>query len=56
LACGLAAWRKHRRDRRLPAALDDRMLRDLGIEGRAASTDSASSFWQVHRPGPPPFV
>jgi uncharacterized protein YjiS (DUF1127 family) len=36
-----------RRDRRRLARLDDRMLRDIGVERGAVERDSTASFWRL---------
>jgi uncharacterized protein YjiS (DUF1127 family) len=38
---------QRRRDRRLLAILDDRMLRDIGIDRATAESDSTTSFWRL---------
>ena len=45
----LRAWNRRRRDRRLLAGLDDRVLRDMGIDRVAVERDSAMSFWRQLR-------
>jgi len=44
---GLAAWRRRSRNERLPACLDERMLRDIGIDRDMAERDSTVSFWRL---------
>jgi uncharacterized protein YjiS (DUF1127 family) len=41
------SWDQRRRDRRRLASLDDRMLRDIGIDRATAGSDSTSSFWRL---------
>jgi uncharacterized protein YjiS (DUF1127 family) len=43
----VAAWERRRRNRRLLASFDDRMLRDVGIDRSAAECDSTVSFWRL---------
>jgi uncharacterized protein YjiS (DUF1127 family) len=42
----LASWHRRRRDRRLVASLDDRALRDLGIDRSMVDNDSILPFWR----------
>src|SRR5690348_4120724 len=42
-----ADWRRRGRDRRLLDRLDERALRDLGIERGLTQTDSAIPFWSL---------
>lgn len=42
----LAAWIERRRQRRALAALDDHLLRDLGISREEAERESAKPFWR----------
>lgn len=42
------SWHRCRHDRRLLAALDDRALRDLGIDRAMADNDSILPFWRRH--------
>jgi uncharacterized protein YjiS (DUF1127 family) len=44
---GFAAWRQRTRGRRLPACLDERMLRDIGIDRDMTERDSTVSFWRL---------
>ena|SRR5579859_4385096 len=49
LAAALAAWRARVRERRrlhLPR-LDDRMVRDLGLDRSVVDPDSSASFWRL---------
>ena len=41
------SWYRDRRDRRRLARLDDRMLRDIGVERGAVERDSTASFWRL---------
>ena len=43
------SWDQRRRDRRLLASLDDRSLRDIGIDRATAESDSTTSFWRLLR-------
>jgi uncharacterized protein YjiS (DUF1127 family) len=43
----VASWDRRRRNRRLLASFDDRMLRDIGIDRAAAESDSTASFWRL---------
>jgi len=43
----LIAWYQGFADRRLLASLDDRQLRDLGIDQSAVGGDSTSSYWHL---------
>ena len=42
------AWHRCRHDRQLLASLDDRRLRDIGIDGPTTESDSVMSFWRLH--------
>ncbi|HYD64364.1 DUF1127 domain-containing protein [Azospirillum sp.] len=42
----LAAWIGRRRQRRALAALDDHLLRDLGLSREDAERESAKPFWR----------
>jgi uncharacterized protein YjiS (DUF1127 family) len=44
---GVITWRERVRDRRRLAALDDRMLRDIGVDRGAVQQDSTASFWRL---------
>ena len=44
---GLIAWCQGFADRRLLASLDDRQLRDLGIDRSTVGGDSTSSYWRL---------
>ena len=39
-------WRRRGRDRRTLAGLDDRALRDLGLDRADVETESTQSFWR----------
>jgi uncharacterized protein YjiS (DUF1127 family) len=41
------AWHRRRPDRRRLARLDDRSLRDIGIERAAVEDESTVSFWRL---------
>jgi uncharacterized protein YjiS (DUF1127 family) len=43
----ISRWGAGFRDRRLLARLDDRMLRDLGIDRALVDDDSTASFWRL---------
>ncbi|WP_119269401.1 DUF1127 domain-containing protein [Taklimakanibacter deserti] len=43
----MAAWRRRRRDLRCLQHLDERALRDIGIDRSLASNDSAIPFWSL---------
>jgi len=40
-------WAERQRQRRLLAALDDRMLADIGLDRAAVSREEAKLFWRV---------
>jgi uncharacterized protein YjiS (DUF1127 family) len=40
-------WDQRRRDRRTLARLDERMLRDIGIDRATVEDDSTASFWRL---------
>jgi uncharacterized protein YjiS (DUF1127 family) len=42
----LARWGERRRQRRALAALDDRLLRDIGVAPRLALDEAAKPFWR----------
>jgi len=46
-ATGIAAWIEGIRSQRRLQMLDDRALRDLGLDRNAADRDSTSSFWRL---------
>ncbi|SLN12502.1 hypothetical protein PEL8287_00369 [Roseovarius litorisediminis] len=46
LAVTLTEWDMKQRTRRQLAGLDDRQLRDIGIERDAADTEAARPFWR----------
>jgi uncharacterized protein YjiS (DUF1127 family) len=41
------SWDERARDRRLLASLDDRMLRDIGIDRGAVENDGTTWFWRL---------
>ena len=41
-----SAWAERMRQRRALAALDDRMLKDIGLDRAAASREEAKLFWR----------
>jgi uncharacterized protein YjiS (DUF1127 family) len=43
----LIAWYQGFADRRLLASLDDRQLRDLGIDRSTVGGDSTSAYWRL---------
>jgi uncharacterized protein YjiS (DUF1127 family) len=43
----VSGWRKRRRDLRLLARLDDRSLRDIGIDRATVERESTVSFWRT---------
>ena len=43
----VSAWHRCRHDRQLLASLDERRLRDIGIDGPTTESDSAMSFWRL---------
>ncbi len=43
----LGIWSQRRRDRQHLAQLDDRLLRDLGVDRVEAMHEAAKPFWQV---------
>jgi uncharacterized protein YjiS (DUF1127 family) len=45
LAAGLRAWVAHGRDRTYLASLNDRQLRDLGIDRRMLADEDATNRW-----------
>ena len=47
----LIAWYQGFADRRLLASLDDRQLRDLGIDRSAVGGDNTASYWRLGEPG-----
>lgn len=42
----VAVWQERTAARRQLARLDDRMLRDIGIDRATADTEAAKPFWQ----------
>ena len=43
----ITSWDQCRRDRQLLAILDERTLRDIGIDRAAIGDDSTMSFWRL---------
>ena len=43
----VVAWNRPRRDRQLLEGLNERILRDIGIESTGAERDSTMSFWRL---------
>jgi uncharacterized protein YjiS (DUF1127 family) len=41
------AWHRRRREQRRLARLDDRSLRDIGIDRAAVEDESTVSFWRL---------
>ena len=41
-----AEWRERSRQRAVLATLDDRMLRDLGIDRASAAREAGKAFWE----------
>jgi uncharacterized protein YjiS (DUF1127 family) len=46
LVDGIFDWQERARSRRMLAALDDRMLHDIGIDRATAQRESATAFWR----------
>jgi uncharacterized protein YjiS (DUF1127 family) len=44
---GLLSWNAYVRDRERLARLDDRLLRDIGIDRTVVDDDSTSWFWRL---------
>jgi uncharacterized protein YjiS (DUF1127 family) len=44
---GIVSWDERVRDRRRLASLDDRTLRDIGIDRAAVENDSTTGFWRL---------
>jgi uncharacterized protein YjiS (DUF1127 family) len=42
----LQAWQEHAHSRRVLASLDERMLRDIGIDRATAVKESTTPFWR----------
>jgi uncharacterized protein YjiS (DUF1127 family) len=47
LAAGLRAWTAHGRDRIYLASLDDRQLRDMGLDRRMVADESTTKYWRL---------
>jgi uncharacterized protein YjiS (DUF1127 family) len=45
-ASNLPAWRERGRQRAMLATLDDRMLRDIGIDRARAQREAEKPFWE----------
>jgi uncharacterized protein YjiS (DUF1127 family) len=45
-ACTVQAWRARARQRQVLATLDDRMLKDIGINRMTARREVAKPFWR----------
>jgi len=43
----LSLWYERSRQRRQLARLDDRLLRDIGLDRASAMEEASKSFWQV---------
>ena len=43
----VVAWNRRRRDWQLLAGLNERNLRDIGMDGGMLARDSAMSFWRL---------
>ncbi len=46
LADRIASWHERARSRRALLALDDRLLRDIGIDRATAELEGSRSFWE----------
>lgn len=42
----LLLWRERARSRRMLGTLDERLLRDIGVDSATASWESTRSFWR----------
>jgi uncharacterized protein YjiS (DUF1127 family) len=42
----IGRWRQRRRDQQLLASLDERALRDLGVDRTAINIESSVPFWR----------
>jgi uncharacterized protein YjiS (DUF1127 family) len=47
LVQSVISWNQCRRDRQLLASLDERTLRDIGIDRAAVKDDCTTSFWRL---------
>ncbi len=47
VVCALLTWQERANQRRNLASLDDRMLRDIGIDRAAARREAEKPFWQA---------
>jgi uncharacterized protein YjiS (DUF1127 family) len=47
VAATLVVWRERARQRRALAAMDDRMLRDIGISRFRVTQESGKPFWRA---------
>jgi uncharacterized protein YjiS (DUF1127 family) len=47
VVCALLTWRERARQRRNLASLDDRMLKDIGIDRATARKEADKPFWQA---------
>ncbi|MGK7867966.1 DUF1127 domain-containing protein [Falsiroseomonas sp. E2-1-a20] len=43
----IATWRRRRHGRMALAAMDPRLLRDIGLSPEAASTEALKPFWRA---------
>jgi uncharacterized protein YjiS (DUF1127 family) len=43
---GLSHWQQRRRDRRTLMRLDERALRDLGLDRPPVESDNITTFWR----------
>ena len=46
LGHALAIWQERDRQRRALARLDDRLLRDIGVDRSSAARETAKPFWR----------
>ena len=46
----LDVWARRRRDRRRPDGLDDRLLRDIRVDGLTARREAEGPFWDGEEP------
>jgi uncharacterized protein YjiS (DUF1127 family) len=47
LAAGLRTWAASGRDRTYLASLDDRQLRDMGLDRRMVADESTTKYWRL---------